>query len=193
MLSIVRSGKRIIYITALEKVMYTPITTLQSQHSWNHLSQWFYAPKARASLWPFPPIPDGRRYQKCCSNKKLYIRTISSKINVTTKGVYLPLSKLHSFLAVTNLLAHNKIGQICYCGQISLQSAAVNCSFTGTFLGNIHFAVNGTYACLETINLNYTRYCPGWPASNQIFYTILTYNESPFSYTPQALSSYIPM
>ena len=27
-----------------------------------------------------------------------------------------------------NLLAHNNISQICYCGQISLQSAAVNCS-----------------------------------------------------------------
>ena len=45
-------------------------------------------------------------------------------------GVYLPISKLHSILAVANLLAHNKIRQICYCGQISLQSAAVNCSFS---------------------------------------------------------------
>ena len=54
---------------------------------------------------------------------------IASKINVTPKGVYLPISKLHSILAVVNLLAHNNISQICYCGQISLQSAAVNCSF----------------------------------------------------------------
>ena len=46
------------------------------------------------------------------------------------KGVYLPISKLHSILAVANLLAHNNISQICYCGQISLQSAAVNCSFS---------------------------------------------------------------
>ena len=38
--------------------------------------------------------------------------------------------KLHSILAVANLLAHNNISQICYCGQISLQSAAVNCSFS---------------------------------------------------------------
>ena len=29
-----------------------------------------------------------------------------------------------------NLLAHNNTSQICYCGQISLQSAAVNCSFS---------------------------------------------------------------
>ena len=43
------------------------------------------------------------------------------------KGVYLPIWKLHSILAVANLLAHNNISQICYCGQISLQSAAVNC------------------------------------------------------------------
>ena len=39
------------------------------------------------------------------------------------KGVYLPISKLHSILALVNLLAHNNISQI------SLQSAAVNCSF----------------------------------------------------------------
>ena len=60
-------------------------------------------------------------------------RTIDSKINVTPKGVYLPLSKLHAILAVANLLAHNNKSQICYCGQISLQSAAVNCSFPTLF------------------------------------------------------------
>ena len=56
--------------------------------------------------------------------------TFASKINGTPKGVYLPISKLHSILAVANLLAHNKISQICYCGQISLQNAAFNCSFS---------------------------------------------------------------
>ena len=50
-------------------------------------------------------------------------------IMLPPKGVYLPISKLHSILAVANLLAHNNKSQICYCGQISLQSAAVNCSF----------------------------------------------------------------
>ena len=55
--------------------------------------------------------------------------TIASKINVTPKDVYLPISKLHSIFAVANLLAHNNKIQICYCGQISLQSAAVNCIF----------------------------------------------------------------
>ena len=47
--------------------------------------------------------------------------------------LYLPISKLHSILAVANLLAHNNKSQICYCGQISLQSAAVDCSFSDTF------------------------------------------------------------
>ena len=51
--------------------------------------------------------------------------TIASKINGTPKGVYLPISKLHSILIVANLLAHNNKSQICYCGQISLQSATV--------------------------------------------------------------------
>ena len=45
--------------------------------------------------------------------------------------VYLPISKLHSIIVAANLLAHNNISQICYCGQIPLQSAAVNCSFSG--------------------------------------------------------------
>ena len=56
--------------------------------------------------------------------------TIASRINGTPKSVYLPISKLHSTLAVANLLAHNNISQFCYCGQISLQSAAVNCYFS---------------------------------------------------------------
>ena len=68
--------------------------------------------------------------------------TIASKINGTPKGVNLPISKLHSILAVANLLAHNNKSQICYCGQISLQSAAVNCSFSDTFGANIYFACN---------------------------------------------------
>ena len=55
---------------------------------------------------------------------------ITSKINATPKDVYFPISKLHSILAEANLLAHNNISQICYCGQISLQSAAVNCCFS---------------------------------------------------------------
>ena len=76
--------------------------------------------------------------------------TIASKINVTPKGVVLPISKLHSILAVANLLAHDNISQICYCGQILLQSAAVNCSFSDipTPLGsNIYFAGDDPIPC----------------------------------------------
>ena len=91
---------------------------------------------------------------KFCEYKKQVFQlilesTIASKINVTPKGGCLPISKLHSILAVANLLAHNNKSQICYCGQISLQSAAVNCSSSDnlTFLGfggNIYFAGDGT-------------------------------------------------
>ena len=71
--------------------------------------------------------------------------TITSKINDTSNGVYLPISKLYSILAVANLLAHNNVSQICYCGQISLQSAAVNSRFSSTFGGNIYFACIGRF------------------------------------------------
>ena len=57
------------------------------------------------------------------------------------KGIYLSISKQHSILAVANLLAHNNKSQICYCGQISLQSAAV---FLTPLRGNIYFAGDGT-------------------------------------------------
>ena len=51
------------------------------------------------------------------------------------------------FIAVANLLAHNNISQICYCGQISLHSAAVNYSFSNnlTLGGIIYFAGDGTF------------------------------------------------
>ena len=64
------------------------------------------------------------------------------------KGDYLPISKLHSILVVVNLLAHTNKSQICYCGQISLQSVAVNCNFSDTFVGNTYFAGDGTNKCL---------------------------------------------
>ena len=62
-----------------------------------------------------------------CVEKKIK-HTIASKINDTPKGVYLPIS--NSILTEVNLLAHNNKSQICYCGQISLQSSAVNCGFS---------------------------------------------------------------
>ena len=74
---------------------------------------------------------------------------------VPPKGAYLPISKLHSILAVANLLAHNNKSQICYCGQISLQSAAVNCSFSDTFGGNIYFAGDLILASEEIVHVIY--------------------------------------
>ena len=39
-------------------------------------------------------------------------KTINSKINGTPKGVYLPISKIHSILAVANLLEHSNLWYI---------------------------------------------------------------------------------
>ena len=57
--------------------------------------------------------------------------TIANKINGTCKGAYLPFLKLHLILAVANSLSHNNISHICFWCQISLQSVAVNCCFSG--------------------------------------------------------------
>ena len=51
-------------------------------------------------------------------------------INVTSKSVYLPFSKIHMILDVANLLAHNNINQICYSGQILVQSAVLDSNFS---------------------------------------------------------------
>ena len=75
-------------------------------------------------------ITDALHYAQLSLLKVFQTGTIASKMNVTPKGVYLPISKLHLILAVSNLLFQNNISQICYCGQISLQSAAVNCSLS---------------------------------------------------------------
>ena len=51
--------------------------------------------------------------QKCAlvAPRSTFIRacTINSKVNGTPKGVYLHISKLHSFLAVGNLLTCNNL------------------------------------------------------------------------------------
>ena len=44
---------------------------------------------------------------------KITFCTINSKINGTPKGFNLPISKLHSNLAVVNLIAHNNLW-LCY-------------------------------------------------------------------------------
>ena len=61
----------------------------------------------------------------------MYYR-INSKINGTPKGVYLPISKLLSILAVANLRANNNL-RLCYWA-----------SSLNTFGGTTYFAVYGT-------------------------------------------------
>ena len=88
----------------------------------------------------------------------LYVPSPAKKV-LPPKSAYLPISKLHSILAVTNLLAHNNISQICYCGQISIQSAAVTVSdnltilrVTFILLAMVH--LQKRYPKLVKLNLN---------------------------------------
>ena len=71
----------------------------------------------------------------------MHLCTIGSKINATP---YVFIC-LFSISDEANLFAHNNKSQICYCDQILLQSAAVNCSFSETIGGNIYFAGDGTF------------------------------------------------
>ena len=85
-----------------------------------------------------------------------YARTIASKITVTPKGVYLPISKMHSILAVANLLAHNNKSQICFVNAVKfhyrvLQLTAV---FLTIFRGNIYFAGDGTHKSMLATSLD---------------------------------------
>ena len=95
------------------------------------------------------------------SNIFVVVGTIACKINGTIKGVYLPISKQHSILAVANILNYQKkeiISQIYFCCQISLLCAAVNCSVYDNLTplgGNINFAGDGTsgsYNCILSLN-----------------------------------------
>ena len=81
---------------------------------------------------------------------------IASKINGTPKGLYLPISKLHSNLAVAYLLAHNNISQICYCGQTLLQSAVVNSRYSDNM---IPFGV--TFILLAMVPINQRKFGSG--------------------------------
>ena len=69
-----------------------------------------------------------RKVQPYSSALKMRGSTITSKKNGTPKGVYLPISKLHSILAVANLLAHNHLW-LRYYGASKLATAKIECSF----------------------------------------------------------------
>ena len=65
------------------------------------------------------------------------------------------------------LLAHNNKSQICYCGQISLQSAAVNCSFCDNLIplgGNVYFAGDGTCKIILRNNKHFGNFNPFVPS-----------------------------
>ena len=74
----------------------------------------------------------------------LTVGTITSKINVTPKGCLFGHFEATLDYRQAILLAHNNISQICYCSQILLQSAPVNCSYSDIFGCNIYFAGGGT-------------------------------------------------
>ena len=57
------------------------------------------------------------RYEMKNFDKSQGLCAINSKINGTPKGDYLPISKLHSILAIANLLAHYNLW-LCYYGLV---------------------------------------------------------------------------
>ena len=57
-----------------------------------------------------------------------HIGIVISKINGTLKGVYLLISKLHSILAVANLLAFNKCMVMLVCAS-KFATTKIECSF----------------------------------------------------------------
>ena len=65
---------------------------------------------------------------------------IPSKINVTPKGFHLPISKLHSILAVKNLLANNNVTIII----MDKFGGSQNKWSPNAFWGFIYFSVDGT-------------------------------------------------
>ena len=69
----------------------------------------------------------------CCKSNEIFFaevmlyRGINSKINGTPKNVYLLISKLHSILAVANLLAHKNYGYVIMGSTFGM--AKIECSF----------------------------------------------------------------
>ena len=113
-----------------------------------------------ASIWKIGTIKNV--WDKISWNKPEMVKKLMHKIVPSPAKqmllpkvlIHLPISKLHSILAVANLLSHNNISQICYWGQISLQSAAVNYSFSDnltslgvTFILLAIFAMFCTHFC----------------------------------------------
>ena len=67
---------------------------------------------------------------------------MNSKINGTPKGVYSPISKVHSILAVAYLLAHNNISYYVQVNLLPLKSSVATKLASHTFGGTIYFAAD---------------------------------------------------
>ena len=93
----------------------------------NLTSKWFHS--AKSGFWHF--------YVYHQQQNKCY-----------RKGVYLPISKLHSILGVENILAHNNITISYYVliSKVASDKSNLRNGQVNTFGGSIYFAVIGTWA-----------------------------------------------
>ena len=84
---------------------------------------------------------------------------------------------IRTILTIVNLLAHNNISQICYCGQISLLSAAVNRNFSYSRapLG-VTFILLAMSPCACTRKLWYSQYSHSFALSADNLHKTLRYN-----------------
>ena len=97
--------------------------------------------KMNTSSWEYGPVNENLKSKCHRQQNKCYPQ----------RYLFALFEATLDFSRIANLLAHNNKSQICYCGQISLQSAAVKCSFSGTFGGNIYFAGDGTIIALVNL------------------------------------------
>ena len=82
--------------------------------------------------------------------------TVSSQLTKMKTAKMKKMQVVNLLFLAFNLFAHNNKSQICYCDQISLRSAAVNCSFlkplkvTFISLAMVHLIENFTYTCINS-------------------------------------------
>ena len=81
---------------------------------------------------------------------------IASKITVTLKGVYWPISKLHSILAVADLLAHNNKSQFVTAVKFHYRVLQLTAVFLTIWhlWGNIYFAGDGHISNVDSLATN---------------------------------------
>ena len=64
------------------------------------------------------PIDKMEEQEEMREKERIVYGFIGSKINGNPKGVYVPISKVHSILVLANQLAQNNLW-FCYCGQVN--------------------------------------------------------------------------